>query len=132
MTAPTSKPVAPPIRRQSPPYDWVDLVIGLYLLLAALAVLGGFLEAGNHSHRVVHAGQFGIGRTMSNERDYNYAWVGIAAGVFWASLAVVMVLLRGIARDARRSADAAAPGALPQSAPPALPPPSAGTSSEPR
>jgi hypothetical protein len=92
------------------PYWWLSLVIALYILLAVGAAVGGFLEAGNHSHRVVHAGEFGIGRSVSDARDYNYAYAGIAAGIFWASLAVLMALLRSIARDTRRSANAVAAG----------------------
>jgi hypothetical protein len=93
--------------RTREPYEWLSAVIALYVLIAVAAVIGGFAEAGNHSHRVVHAGEFGIGRSVSIDRDYNYAYVGIAAGVFWTSLAILMALVRSIARDTRRSADAA-------------------------
>jgi hypothetical protein len=93
--------------RTDEPYEWLSAIIALYILVAVAAVIGGFAEAGNHSHRVVHAGEFGIGRSVSDNRDYNYAYVGIAAGVFWMSLAILMALVRSIARDVRRSADAA-------------------------
>ena len=106
---PTSSPPSPkPLAaRTGEPYEWQSAVSAVYVLLAVAAVIGGFAEAGHHSHRVVHAGEFGIGRSVSNSRDYNYAYVGIAAGVLWTSLAILTALARSIARDVRRSADAA-------------------------
>jgi hypothetical protein len=98
-----SRPPSPQVVRTDEPYEWLSAIIALYILVAVAAVIGGFAEAGNHSHRVVHAGEFGIGRSVSDNRDYNYAYVGIAAGVFWMSLAILMALVRSIARDVRRS-----------------------------
>ena len=92
---------------QSPvtqPYDWVTLIIGTYVVIAVLSVIGGFIEANNHQHVMFQRDFLGDLRPHK-ENDYNYAWAGVAAAFFWVSLATVMVLLRGIARDTRRTAE---------------------------
>jgi hypothetical protein len=109
-------PATPPA---AVPYGWADVLVVVFVGFAVLSVIGGFVEASNHSHTVYQTNEFGLGRHKTSQNDYTYAVAGVVAAMVWCGVAGIFALLRGIARDVRRQADATVQtaGAQPQPAP---------------
>jgi hypothetical protein len=114
----TAAAAGPPVSQSGPqagttvrdpqPYEWATPLIWVFLGFAVLSVMGGLVEASNHSHTVIRADQFGIGHHKASENDWNYAVAGVVAAMVWLGVAGSFALLLGIAPDVRRQANAAA------------------------
>jgi phosphotransferase system glucose/maltose/N-acetylglucosamine-specific IIC component len=104
-TTTPQQPQPTPVRGVDEPYEWVTFLVVVLFILAALVVVGGFIEASNHSSKVMvtHHDSIGLvtGHKLEDQNDWNYAYAGVGWAISLVITATFLILVRGIARDVR-------------------------------